>query len=81
VLLANIRGIPENLAAYTAPFQIADASLHLTLRLKKTCQNSLKNTRQCRSTAKSFIKPCRAYRSINNSSSQSKTQVETIKNS
>jgi len=31
VLLANTRGIPENLAAYTAPFQIADASMHLTL--------------------------------------------------
>jgi len=39
VLPANTRGILENLAAYTAPFQIVDAALHLTetktLGLKK----------------------------------------------
>jgi len=36
-----IRGIVENLAAYTAPFQIADAALHLT-GVKKTCPIHLK---------------------------------------
>jgi len=35
VLTSNTRGIIENLAAYTAPFQIADVALHLTLGLKK----------------------------------------------
>ena len=33
-----ITGIIENLAAYTAPFQIADAALHLTLGLKKLAE-------------------------------------------
>jgi len=37
-----IRGIIENFAAYTAPFQIADAALRLTLGYKKTCRNGPK---------------------------------------
>jgi len=52
VLPTNTRGILENLAAYTAPFQIVDAALHLTktkiLGLKKNLPNWAEFEEQCR---------------------------------